>query len=100
MEIIVKIVAIIQARMGSKRLPGKVLKKIAGKSSIEILLTRLSRSKFINEICVATSVNADNDILCNELSKLGYKTFRGAEDNVLERFYQAAMATYRLLNCT
>ena len=58
-----KIITIIQARMNSTRLPGKVLKKIVGKSSIEILLHRLSQSQFLNEICVATSVNAENDEL-------------------------------------
>ena len=93
METIVKIVAIVQARMGSKRLPGKVLKKIIGKSCIEILLSRLSRSKLLDEICVATSVDDENDILCEETRELGYKIFRGSEDDVLERYYQVATAT-------
>ena len=67
-----KIVAIIQARMGSTRLPGKVLKKLAGRSVIEILLARLSGSELINEICVATSHNQENDLLCNTIDQLGY----------------------------
>ena len=58
-----KIVAIIQARMGSTRLPGKVLKKLAGRSVIEILLARLSGSELINEICVATS-SFDKQSIC------------------------------------
>ena len=88
-----KIVAIIQARMGSSRLPGKVLKKIVGKSAIELLLTRLSQSKHINEICVATSKNAENDTLFDEIIRLGYKAIRGSELDVLERYYEAACTT-------
>lgn len=85
-----KIVAIVQARMGSTRLPGKVLKQIGSKSVMEILLTRLNRSKKLNEICVATSVNVENGSLCAELERLGYKYFRGSETDVLERYYIAA----------
>ena len=57
-----KIVAIVQARVGSTRLPGKVLKRLVKKSVIEILLARLSRSEFISEVCVATSKKRENDI--------------------------------------
>ena len=85
------IVAIVQARMGSSRLPGKVLKSIGYKSSIEILLLRLSNSKKLNSICVATSVNPENDILCEELNNIGYDFFRGSEDDVLERYYYASI---------
>ena len=88
-----KIVAIIQARMGSTRLPGKVLKKLAGRSVIEILLARLSGSELINEICVATSHNQENDLLCNTINQLGYRVIRGSETNVLERYWDAAEAT-------
>ena len=66
-----KIVAIVQARMGSTRLPGKVLKKIVGIPAIEILLARLSRSELINEICLATSHNIENDPLCSAIEKIG-----------------------------
>ena len=93
MENIVKIVAIVQARMGSSRLPNKVLKKLLGKSVIEILLARLSQSKLINEIYVATSKNIENDKLCDEINSLGYKFIRGSETDVLERFNMAAKAT-------
>ena len=88
-----KIVAIVQARMGSTRLPGKVLKKIVGISAIEILLTRLSRSKLLNEICVATSHNIENDQLCDAIEHLGYRVIRGSETNVLQRYWDAAEAT-------
>ena len=88
-----KIVAIVQARMGSTRLPGKVLKKIVGIPAIEILLKRLSRSELINEICVATSHNIENDQLCDTVEQLGYRVVRGSETNVLQRYWDAAEAT-------
>ena len=88
-----KVVAIIQARMGSTRLPGKVLKKIVGIPAIEILLTRLSHSELINEICVATSHNIENDQLCDAIEQLGYRVIRGSETNVLQRYWVAAEAT-------
>lgn len=88
-----KVVAIIQARMGSTRLPGKVLKKLSGIPAIELLLSRLSRSNLIDEICVATSLDDENDILCQEVERLGFKVFRGSELDVLDRFYKAAIAS-------
>ena len=88
-----KIVAIIQARMGSTRLPGKVLKEINGKSVIEILLNRLSKSELIQEICVATSHNNENDHLCDVVKRLGYRLVRGSEQNVLQRYWDAAEVT-------
>ena len=88
-----KVVAIIQARMGSTRLPGKVLKKIVGIPAIEILLTRLSHSELINEICIATSHNIENDQLCDAIEQLGYRVIRGSETNVLQRYWVAAEAT-------
>ncbi len=86
-----RIVAIVQARMGSSRLPGKVLKKIGGKSVIEILLSRLSQSKLLTSIIVATSLKKENDLLCKELLRLGYPFYRGSENDVLKRYYYAAL---------
>ena len=88
-----KIVAIVQARMGSTRLPGKVMKKIAGMPAIELLLKRLNHSELIHEICVATSHNVENDELCQLVEKLGYRVVRGSESDVLQRFLDAANAT-------
>lgn len=88
-----KIVAIVQARMGSTRLPGKVLKRLGSRSIIEVLLARLSKSKKINSVCVATSINEENNILCEELESLGYIYFRGSEEDVLDRFYRACLAS-------
>ena len=88
-----KIVAIVQARMGSTRLPGKVLRKIVGRTVIELLLRRLSRSKVLTEIVVATSIEKENDPLFAEVLKCGYRCFRGPEKDVLGRFAQVASAT-------
>jgi len=85
-----KAIAIVQARVSSTRLPGKVLKEINGKSLIEILFHRLSQAKKINRIMLATSVNKENDPLVNIIAKLGYDVFRGSEDDVLGRYYKAS----------
>ena len=85
-----KIVALVQARMGSTRLPGKVLKPIAGKTMIELLLTRLSQSSELNEIVVATSKESQNDKLQSTVESLGYQCTRGSEKDVLNRFYESA----------
>jgi glutamate-1-semialdehyde aminotransferase/spore coat polysaccharide biosynthesis protein SpsF (cytidylyltransferase family) len=82
------IIAIVQARMGSTRLPGKVLKEVNGKSLIEILFRRLSRSKKIDKIVLATSTNIEDEPLAKTIEKLGFDVFRGSEDNVLERYYE------------
>jgi len=80
-----KIVASIEARMTSSRLPGKVLMEMDGKPVLEILIDRLKRSKFINEIVIATSSN-DADDRIEELGKeLNVAVFRGSEDDVLGR---------------
>lgn len=86
-----KTLGIVQARMNSTRLPGKVLKKIDGIPLIEILLYRLSRSKKLDSIILATSENHENDILVEEVERLGFEVFRGNEDDVLDRYYKAAM---------
>ena len=87
-----KTVAIVQARMGSSRLPGKVLKKLGEKSVMEILLARLSLAKNVDEIHVATSENPENEPLCQEVERLGHAFYRGSETDVLDRFYKAAVA--------
>jgi glutamate-1-semialdehyde 2,1-aminomutase len=86
----IKVLAIIQARMGSTRLSGKVLKKINGRPLIEILFQRISQSNKIDKIILATSNNAENDCLVETVGKMGFDVFRGSEENVLERYYQAA----------
>ena len=82
--------ALVQARMGSARLPGKVLKSIIDKPMIELLLTRLSQSSELNEIVVATSEEVQNDKLQSVVESLGYQCTRGSENDVLNRFYESA----------
>jgi glutamate-1-semialdehyde 2,1-aminomutase len=86
----VKVVALVQARMGSTRLPGKVLRAIVGKPMIELLLARLSQSSELDEIVVAASEEVKNDKLQSVVESLNYKCTRGSEKNVLNRFYESA----------
>lgn len=85
------VLAIIQARNGSTRLPQKVLLKVNEIPLIEILLKRLSKSKFINKIVVATTTKPVDDSLFTTVSKLGFDVFRGSENDVLDRYYQTAL---------
>jgi glutamate-1-semialdehyde 2,1-aminomutase len=85
-----KTVAIIQARMGSTRFPNKVMSLICGKPMIELLLSRLDKSKHIDERILATSDNKNNDFLCDFVIGLGCSVYRGSEQDVLDRYYQAA----------
>ncbi len=84
------VLALLQARMDSSRLPGKVMLEVLGKPLIGYLLERLSRSKKIDKIVLATSVNKNNDILCEYVQSQGYDIFRGSEEDVLSRYYEAA----------
>lgn len=88
-----KVVAIVQARMGSTRLPNKVLKPIGGKPMIELLLARLARATEIDEIVVATSEDSRNRPLVDAVSRLGYRCHAGSENDVLDRYVQAARMT-------
>lgn len=81
---------IIQARCGSSRLPSKVLKDIEGKTALEQMLNRVSRSSKVDEIMVATTINREDIPIVNLVSGLGYRVFVGSSDDVLDRYYQAA----------
>ena len=85
-----KTVAIIQARMGSTRFPNKVMSLVGGKPMIELLLCRLEKSRYIDEKILATSHNKNDDYLCDFVAGLGYFVYRGNEQDVLDRYYQAA----------
>jgi glutamate-1-semialdehyde 2,1-aminomutase len=85
-----KTVAIVQARMGSTRLPNKVMKLVRGTPLIELLLERLAQAKNIDQIILATSVHPKNAPLAEHVEKLGYAVYRGSEQDVLDRYYQAA----------
>ena len=85
-----KTVIIVQARMGSTRLPGKVMKMINGIPIIELIVKRLKKSREANEVVVATSKQPENKVLINHLQKTKTKIFCGSENDVLDRFYKAA----------
>ena len=87
-----KVVALVQARMGSTRLPNKVMKPIGGTPMIEHLLSRLFRAKELDQIVIATSVDIRNRPLVEHVRKLGYACEQGSENDVLDRFVQAARA--------
>jgi len=91
----INIVAIIQARMGSTRLPGKVMKEILGKPVILWDLDRASLSKLIDEIVVAIPYGKENDVIVDTIKEYNDKIIiaRGSEDDVLDRYYQAAVQT-------
>jgi len=81
---------IIQARTGSTRLPGKIMKKIEGKTILNIMLERLSFSKYYKNVIVATTNNSKDDVIINLCKNLRVKHFRGDEENVLDRYYKCA----------
>lgn len=85
-----KTVAIIQARMGSTRLPGKVLMRLHGRTVLNHVIDRVKQSKLVDEIIIATTTLNEDDILAEEASQYGVHIFRGSSDNVLNRYYEAA----------
>lgn len=82
--------AIIQARMGSTRLPKKVIKKIEGKTVLEHVINRLKRIKNCPKVILATTDKKEEDVLEKIAKKLNISVFRGSEDDVLDRYYQTA----------
>jgi spore coat polysaccharide biosynthesis protein SpsF len=88
-----RIVAIIQARMGSTRLPGKVLKPVAGQPLLWHIVHRLKKSSLIEDVAIATTTNPLDDAIVEFGRQNGVTVIRGPEDNVLQRFALAAEAT-------
>ncbi|MFG0720632.1 aminotransferase class III-fold pyridoxal phosphate-dependent enzyme [Pseudomonas sp. GLN_6] len=84
-----KVVAVVQARMGSTRLPNKVMKLIGGVPMIELLLARLSKARKVNEIVVATSTDEINLPLVEHVSNLGFRCIQGSENDVMSRYLLA-----------
>ena len=85
-----RIVAIHQARMTSKRLPGKVLMELDGRPLIDYSLERLKRAQSLDKIVVATTVNAADDSIVDYCKMRGFFFYRGDEKDVLSRYYEAA----------
>jgi glutamate-1-semialdehyde 2,1-aminomutase len=90
MGFVVKVVAIVQARMSSTRLPGKVMKEVCNTPILEILLKRLSFSKKIDQVIVATSDDPKNLVLKKHLTTIGFECVTGSEEDVLSRVFLAA----------
>ena len=80
---------IIQARYDSTRFPGKILKKINGKSLLEILILRIKRSKLVDKIIIATTKEKNDDKIINHIKKLNVEIYRGSSTNVLQRYFFA-----------
>lgn len=87
------ITAIVQARMGSKRLPGKTLLPFGDKTVLHYLLDRVSKSTLLEQIVVATTVNVEDDAIEEAMSSQPISIFRGHPENVLDRYYKAASQT-------
>ena len=81
-----KVIAVIQARMSSKRLPGKVLLPFAGSTIIETIYKRLSNSSKLSNILVGTSNSKSDDILVSLLAEKGFNYYRGSLEDVMARF--------------
>src|SRR5436853_2653942 len=85
-------VAIIQARMGSSRLPGKVMMKIGGRPLLVYLVERISKARTLDSIVVATTTNPRDNVIIEECERRGIPNFRGSEEDVLSRYVSAARA--------
>ncbi|WP_337103596.1 glycosyltransferase family protein [Paenibacillus sp. YIM B09110] len=85
-----KKVAIVQARLGSTRLPSKVLMPLMDKTVLEHVVDRLRQVPLIDEIVIATTIKASDDAIITEAERIGVAWYRGSEDHVLSRYYEAA----------
>jgi spore coat polysaccharide biosynthesis protein SpsF len=86
-----RVVAIIQARMGSTRLPGKVLMDISGRSMLAQVVARARKAQLASEVVVATTTAPIDDAIVDECAWLGVSAFRGSEEDVLDRYYRVAL---------
>lgn len=91
-ELMVKTICIVQARMSSTRLPGKTMMDISGKPVLWHVIQRLRRSKLIDGIVVATSIDSSDDIIEAFCRTNAIAVMRGSLEDVLDRYYQAAKA--------
>jgi spore coat polysaccharide biosynthesis protein SpsF len=85
-----KVVAIVQARIGSTRLPGKVLKDLEGETVLARVVNRLRRARLIDEVLVATTDRAADDAIVEECRGRSISVSRGDQDDVLDRYFRAA----------
>lgn len=85
-----KIIAIVQARMGSSRLPGKVLMNLCEKPVLWHIVNRAKKSRYLESVVIATSEDSEDDKIEEFTRQYNLPVFRGSQNNVLERFYQCA----------
>lgn len=85
-----KVVAIVQARMGSTRLPRKVMKKIMGRSMLWHIVNRIEKSRFIDDIIIATTQDKKDDVIEDFAKECQLGIYRGSENDIVDRFYNAA----------
>lgn len=81
---------IVQARMGSKRLPGKMLMNLGGKTLIANIISELKKIKFIDKLIIAIPKNGNNKILKSEIRSNKISVFEGSEENLIDRYFKAA----------
>ena len=83
-----QVIVVTQARLGSTRLPNKVLKKVKGQSLLQIHIDRIKQAKYINEIYIATTTKKEDNQIEDLAKQLKVNCYRGSENDVLDRFYQ------------
>lgn len=85
-----KIIAVVQCRMGSQRLPGKVMKEILGRPMLWYIMDRLKYSSTLDDVVIATSERPENRPIVDFSEKNGFNVYAGEEEDLIDRFYQAA----------
>lgn len=88
-----RVVGIIQARMGSTRLPGKVLRPLAGEPMLARCVGRLLHARTLDQVVVATTTRPEDDVIVELCEQRGWTWFRGQCDDVLDRYYRTALHT-------
>ena len=88
-----QVVAVIQARTASTRLPGKILKRVNGLTLLQIIVSRLKRSRYIDQIILATTSSQSDDMLCKHAEQTEVEYIRGDENDLMSRIAQAAKIT-------
>ena len=94
-----KIIGTIEARMGSSRLTGKVMLPLGGKPVLERLIERVSMSRYIDKIVVATTEKDKDQPIVDLCEKLNVNCFRGSEEDVLDRVLKAAKSVHGDIIC-
>lgn len=90
----VSTICVIQARMGSERLPGKVMRSLLDQPMLAWIVHRVAKSHLIDGIVIATTLDSRDDIITHFARERGWTVYRGSENDVLDRYYQAARETH------